>query len=136
MKILQLIAILLFVNYSTAQTYIYDGHGNLIGGSHIQLKPHISYILEDSITGTRFILDSNHINIYALSKIGDTLWKTDPWKDNKLDTYRFTRPVIVYYKFANSVRTKNEEVIWIIYINTQFGIIDKKTGKFRFMGQD
>lgn len=119
-----------------AQTYVYDGQGNLIAGSHIKSKPGSTLVLKDSLTGNIFLLDSTHINIYAFNTKGDTLWKTDPWKDNKLEVYRVKRPVIVDFDFATNKWTDNKEVIWIVYNNTQFGTINKEVGKFRWMGQD
>jgi hypothetical protein len=84
----------------------------------------------------KFELDSTQITITAFSASGKLLWKTDPWLDNKLSKYRVDRPYIVYFALDKNERTNNEEVIWITYNNTQFGTIDKKTGKFKFHGQD
>lgn len=119
-----------------AQTYIYDGHGNIIGGSHIHTKPGSVLTIKDSVTGNTFLLDSAHIHIYAFNAKGDTIWKTDPWKDNKIEVYRVKRPVIVQFYLANNKWTDNKEVIGIVYNNTQFGIVNKETGKFTWLGQD
>jgi len=119
-----------------AQTYLYDGHGNLIGGTHNKSRPGSSLSIIDSITGNIFLLDSAHINIYAFNSKGDTLWSSDPWKDNKLEAYRVKRPVIVDFDFATNEWTDNKEVIWIVYNNTQFGIINKESGEFIWFGQD
>ncbi len=124
------------IYWTQAQTYIYDGQGNLIAGSHIRTKPGSTIVLKDSLNGIKYLLDSMHINIYAINAKGDTLWKTDPWKDNKLEAYRVDRPIIVDFDFSTSKRTDNKEVIWIVYNNTQFGTINKETGKFFFRGQD
>lgn len=105
--------------------------------AHYTLKDNVKKnILYDRATVTTFSLDSNHIFITARDKTGKELWRTDPWKDNKLMTYRVNRPVIVYFYFENSSRTNNKEVIWIVYNNTQFGFIEKETGRFTWMGQD
>lgn len=122
--------------HANAQTYVYDSQGNLIAGSHILSKPGSVLKLKDSLSGNTFLLDSAHIHIYAFNANGDTLWKTDPWKDYKLEVYRTKRPVIVQFYFEKNKRTSNKEVIWIVYNNTQFGNIDKKTGSFFWMGQD
>ncbi len=108
----------------------------MISGTHIKLKRGTSVIIVDSVTQNRFILDTSHINIYALNAKGDTLWHTDPWKDNNIMEYRVKRPVIVDFGFAANTWASKKEVIWIVYINTQFGIIDKATGKFTWLGQD
>jgi hypothetical protein len=42
----------------------------------------------------------------------------------------------VYFAFGNDGTKEKREVIAINYSNTQFGYIDKKTGKFHFEGQD
>ena len=104
---------------------------------HATLKNKVkSEILVDSLTGVNFHLDSTHIYITAINPSGDTLWRTDPWKDNKLSKYRVKRPVIVYFNFGIDKRNDNKEIIWITYNNTQFGHLDKESGKFHFKGQD
>jgi hypothetical protein len=121
-----------------AQTYVYDGQGNLIAGSHIKSKPGSSLTLKDSLTGNTFLLDSNHINIYAFNSKGDTLWKADPYKDSKIEEYRVSRPVIVNFEFITShwCYTGKKKTIWINYNNTQAGYVDLDSGKFHFCGQD
>ena len=109
--------------------YEYVGHATLENN----LK---NSILIDDSTKIKYSLDSNQIFITAIDSNGRFLWRTDPWKDNKLMEYRVKRPIIVRFKFANNKWTENKEVIWISYNNTQFGIIDKKTGKFTWFGQD
>lgn len=95
-----------------------------------------NHILVDSLSGTNFILDSSNIYISAVNLNNDTIWKTDPWKDNSLMEYRVKRPIIARYYLANNKWTGDKEVIWIVYNNTQFGIVDKETGKFQWFGQD
>lgn len=95
-----------------------------------------SEVLVDTVMGIEFILDTAHISILAREVGGDILWQTDPWKDNGLMEYRVKRPVIVYFKFGESKMSDDEEVIWVSYNNSQFGTIEKKTGKFTYMGQD
>jgi len=124
-----LLLLLLLPVLLNAQTTTYTGHSNLKN----RIK---NYTLTDSITGGTFVLDTTNIYITAFDKSGKQLWRTDPWKDNDLGIYRVQRPVIVYYSLANSDRANKEEVIWITYQNTQFGYIDKKDGKFTFLGQD
>ena len=95
-----------------------------------------NYTLVDSISGTKFVLDSTQIYITAIDKDGKQLWRTDPCKDNKIEEYRVKRPIIVLFAFRNNKWTDGKEVIWIVYNNTQFGIIDKSNGKFTWFGQD
>jgi len=132
-----LIFIVFLLSYGCfAQTYLFDGKGNIIAGTHIRTKPGEELKLIDSINNNCFLLDSAHINIYALKQNHDTLWTTDPWKDNNIKVYRTKRPIIVQFDFAKNKWTDNKEVIWIVYNNTQFGIIDKRTGEFTWFGQD
>lgn len=89
--------------------------------------------LIDKTNGVRFIIDKKRINIKAIDKLGKVIWKTDPSMDNKISEYRVKRPTVVFFAF----RTKEKrEVIAISYSNSQFGYIDKKTGKYYFEGQD
>lgn len=84
----------------------------------------------------KFTLDAERINITAYDSLGRIVWRTDPWLDNKLMTYRLKRPRIIYFGFMNDERSDNKEVIEIDYNNTQFGVLDKRSGKFTFWGQD
>ena len=142
MKIIYTLLFLLCASSAFSQTtVIYDGNGNVIGGTHIKTRPGNKVTLTDSSTKNTFVLDEEHVFITAYSKIGTILWKTDPWKDNNLMVYRTNRPVIVNMAFDVNPgypdeSKKGERVIWIEYINTQFGFIDPKTGRFYFMGQD
>jgi hypothetical protein len=92
--------------------------------------------LIDSSSGERFYLDTSLIYVSAFDKSGNLIWKTDPWKDNNLGEYRVKRPKIRYFGFERDKRTDNIEVIGISYNNSQFGYLDKLTGKFTFLGQD
>ncbi|OYU96550.1 MAG: hypothetical protein CFE21_09200 [Bacteroidetes bacterium B1(2017)] len=118
----------LSINFCVGQTQ-YVGHATL----NNNLK---NRTLIDSLTGTKFVLDTAQIYVTAFHKSGKQLWQTDPWKDNKLMEYRVKRPIIVRFDFANNKWTDNKNVIWIVYNNTQFGIIDKSTGEFKWFGQD
>lgn len=94
-------------------------------------------VLKDSATKTKFILDKDQIYVTAVDSNGKQLWKTDPWKDNKVMVYRIKRPIIITFTLTKDPAwTKNVEVIWIGYDNSQFGALDKQTGKFTFYGQE
>ena len=119
----------------------HNKNANVVGQTqyitHATLKNNLkNYTLVDSISGTMFVLDSTQIYVTAIDKGGKELWRTDPWKDNKLEEYRVKRPKIILFNFANNKWTDNKEVIWIVYNNTQFGILDKSNGKFTWFGQD
>ena len=142
MKNLILILIICLSSYCYGQTYIYDGQGNIIGGSHILTLSGKSIKLIDSTTNNYFILDSTHTIIECFDTSGKSMWKTNPHKDNKLDNYRTDKPYIVYFEFTNDYWCaegfveKGQAVIAISYVNTQFGVVNLKTGEFRFCGQD
>ena len=122
-----ILAFLLCINFCQGQYVI----------GHATLKSNIkNYTLIDTISETKFILDSTQIYVTAVDKNGKQLWQTDPWKDNKIEEYRVKRPIIVLFEFAKNKWTNNKEVIWIVYNNTQFGIIDKSNGKFTWFGQN
>jgi hypothetical protein len=133
--------VLCFSSVFSQTTIIYDGNGNVISGTHIKTRPGNKVTLTDSATKNTFVLDAEHIFITAYDKVGGILWKTDPWKDAKVEVYRTNRPIIVNMTFDVNPGypdklEKGDRVIWIECINTQFGYIDLKTGKFYFMGQD
>jgi hypothetical protein len=92
--------------------------------------------LIDNSSKLRFYLDTALINVYAFDKTGRLLWRTDPWKDNNLMKYRVKRPKIRYFEFKQDKWTDSIEVIGIGYDNSQFGYLDKLTGRFTFQGQD
>ena len=101
--------------------------------SHYIEKDHIKIdTLTDKKLGVRFIIDKERIFITAIDSSGKILWKTDPYTDNKSEEYRVKRPTIVYF----ALNEKNKDVIAIAYNNSQFGYIDKSTGKYDFQGQD
>jgi glucose dehydrogenase len=105
-------------------------------GHHTLSTKFKAITLTDIATGNRFLLDSTRIVVTALNPQGKQLWRTDAWKDNHLEAYRVTRPVISYFAFGKDDSAKRKEVIWLTYNNTQFGFLDKKTGAFTWLGQD
>jgi|GEM_PF-2973769 len=121
--------------------WIYDGQGNVIGGSGKWEKVGPVKLI-DSLTNNQYILDSTHINITAFDKSGKVKWITDPYKDNSIEEYRTKRPVIIHYGFGKSPGERPDlikeglKVIWITYNNTQFGFIDLESGKYYYCGQD
>lgn len=104
------------------------------------------YELKDSLTGNRYVLDSTHVLITAVSPDNDTLWQADPWKDNNLPHYRLDtneRAIVMWldighlppgdYHFKNS---DTITVLGILYNNSQFGTLNCKDRKFIYLGQD
>jgi hypothetical protein len=95
----------------------------------------IPRVLKDPKTGVRYVLDSAHIYIEATNEHGKTIWKTDPWKDNKLPAYRTNRPIVVSIGIGKENWTDGKTAILLSYNNTQTGYIDLFTGKFTFVLQ-
>jgi hypothetical protein len=106
------------------------------GPSNYQSLSPYKDTLIDNLTGSRFYLDTSQIYVYAFDLFGKLLWKTDPWKDNNLMEYRIKRPTIRFFELESDKWTDSVEVIGIGYNNSQFGYLDKLTGKFTFQGQD
>ncbi|WP_157886867.1 hypothetical protein [Hymenobacter sp. PAMC 26628] len=146
---MKLIRLVLTIFFSLAFSISYGQRTRYIAHAALNGRPETDTLI-DKINFTRFILDTTHVFITAFDINGKQLWKTDPWKDNGLKPYRVERPTIARFYFRNfsyennvSGKRKNkrnkvedEEIIWINYNNTQTGVIDKKTGKFSFLGQD
>lgn len=125
----------------STETYYFDANGNITGGTHIKTLPPDEEVLIEPITNTKFYLDSTHVYITAINAKGDTLWRTDPWKDSNTHVYRTDRPIIVNWYFTHLDREYSNEhagelIIWLVYINTQFGVLSLLDGKYYFYGQD
>jgi hypothetical protein len=97
---------------------------------------HLPRTITDKKSHLTFILDSSHIYVAAYNQLGERLWRTDPWEDASLDSERVSRPRIVAFYLQNDRQTHFMEVVAIIYNSSQFGFLDKKTGKFRYYGRD
>ena len=141
MKIVIAIILTLFFVSSFCQqttTIIYDSHGNIKSGSFIKTVPPQVVTLKDTILNYTFVLDSSHNYVTAHDSIGNIVWKTDPYKDNRIEEYRTKRPIIVDFLFGpkdNVDSTERNKVLWVMYSNTQFGFLNLKTGKYEFVGQ-
>ena len=98
-------------------------------------KKSYSQIIIDSESGTQYQLDTTQIYITAITSNNDTIWRTDPWKDNNLGEYRVKRPIIIYFMFKTDEIT-GRKVIAIDYNSSQFGTVELKTGQFLFSGND
>lgn len=98
-------------------------------------------VLVDSVNKVKFILDSTQTFIIAVDFNYKKLWSTDPHRDNHIDNYRTDKSKIISYKLEKpdlkrSDEWKDKTVIVIGYNNSQFGLVDVKTGAFYFLGQD
>src|ERR1700722_9174998 len=83
------------------------------------------YTLIDKENKMKFILDSTRTQITAIDFKGKQLWRTDPWKDGRLEEYRAKRPKIVEFYFFSDRHSENKVQIWVVYNNAQAGFIDK-----------
>jgi hypothetical protein len=97
-----------------------------------KMNPIEEYTLVDNELKMKFVLDSLRINISAYDSSNKLVWRTDPWFDKKLTPYRLKRPRLIYYSLKGQ---DDEEFIWITYNTTQFGAIERRTGKFHYMGK-
>jgi len=128
-KIIFTLLILCLAIISKGQTVKYFSH--YIEKDHIEKDT-----LADKNTGYKFIIDKERIYITAIDNTGKVIWRTDPVIDNKIEKYRVKRPVIVFFAFGPERTKEKREVIFISYNNSQFGYLDKTSGKFSFEGQD
>lgn len=133
-----LVVLLCFSYCVSAQTKTNaEGYIEYYGGR--LYLPDGPFELKDSLTGTRYVLDSAHIHVTAIDTSGNILWHTNPRIDAKLEDYRVRTErskSIVYIAFHNDEWTDFKTVISVSFGNTQFGYLDRETGKFRFVGQD
>lgn len=122
-----------FAQNANAQSHQYVGVSN-------RANRVTNYVLTDTLTGTKYILDSARRVITAVNNTGKQLWQTDPRIDAKLHDYRSSRgQQIIYFKFNTDSDVSyyfKGLGIDITYSNSQFGIINCQTGKFHFRGQD
>lgn len=142
-----LIFICLSVEAQPMRLHYNDG----TGGFDTTMIPWGVYELKDTVTQNRYILDSAHIVITALSAGNDTLWQTDPWKDNLKSNfdpyYRMDsgeRPIVMlmyltnpssYSQYMPWIRSKIPGIA-VTFDNSQFGIIIGENGEYKFLGQD
>lgn len=122
------------------------------GGTDTAMIPWGVFKVTDSITGNSFLLDSTHTIVTAISKTGDTLWQTDPWKDklnkNPYPYYRLygdERPIIMLMdivdtSFINSLLSNRVKTIIpgvsLVFDNSQMCILTGENGSYIYMGQD
>lgn len=86
--------------------------------------------LMDDATGTKYILDSGRTTIKAVDIHGNIVWRTNPQLDCNLEPYR-SGTLQFICEFGITSKALN-----IRYANSQFGAIDKQTGKCSPFGRD
>ena len=97
---------------------------------------------KDADSGIILYVESDGRHVAAIGQNGNILWHRDPFADAGLEFYRTKRPQIVWVGQASKrtlegMRGKGSgRFISITYNNSQFGVLDAKTGDFTFMGQD
>lgn len=82
--------------------------------------------LRDSITETKYIFDTVQECIIAVDDKGKPVWETTPSKE------LVNQPSIVDFHFAEY---QGREVLAVLFHDTRFGYIDKKTGNFILLGR-
>ena len=101
--------------------------------SHYSLSDNIKKDTLTDSSGNHFIVDKERIYVTAYDSTYKQIWKTDPYKDNKIPEYRTARPKLVMFKLA---LYQGKEQLCIKYSNTQFGTLAKETGEYHWLGQD
>jgi hypothetical protein len=99
-------------------------------------KDHQVRTITDQRKHITYVLDTSHIYIEAVFQNGNQIWKTDPWKDYKWAQTPAERPIVIKFYFICDSSTHYREVLKINYDNKGQAIIDAKTGKIVFIGQD
>lgn len=116
-------------------------------------QPHIAHYLvncrpvtyKDAETGIVFSIGNNGRYLIAMNSDGKRLWTRDP--HDGIPAYRISTPCIIYLgagptesitlsNGAEYVEGKTGHYIALNFNNSQFGIVDTKTGVFVFLGQN
>ncbi len=92
----------------------------------------VPQVLRSPQTRTIYSLESDGRHVTAISPEGKVIWCRDPFNDAGLEPYRFSKPVIRYFKFSPD----HLETITVGFNSSQFGDLDGITGNFRWRGQD
>jgi hypothetical protein len=130
--VLTLLLVVIAIACPAQMRYFYDDKGKIFDSVFVIPKGY--YHLTDKTTGTRYILDSSHIVISAVNALNDTLWKTDPWKDNHLETYRIYRPTVSEFILVDNP-SDSTCLLYIIYSSSQMGCLSA-SGRFSYGGRD
>jgi hypothetical protein len=93
-------------------------------------------IITDRSNHIKYVLDTSHIYIEAVTQNGNRIWKTDPWKDYKWVQTPAERPIVIKFFLVNDSATHFRDVLAIGYDNLGFAGVDAKTGKIISIGQD
>ena len=88
-------------------------------------------------SGAILYVESDRRHLAAISSSGRLLWMRDPFKDAKVEPYRFKRPLIIYLGHAGDACGKwKRACVAIAYDSSQFGVISLATGELNYMGHD
>jgi hypothetical protein len=81
-----------------------------------------------------YYLESDGRTVSAISPEGKVLWHRDPLRDAGIGPYRYAKPMINGFMFAD--KSPEPKALSIGYNSTQFGLLDLATGNFEFHGQN
>lgn len=101
--------------------------------SHYSLSDNIKKDTLTDSSGNHYVVDKERIYVTGYDSTYRQMWKTDPYKDNKIPEYRTARPRLVMFKLAIY---EGKEQLCLKYSNTQFGTLSKGAGKYHWLGQD
>jgi hypothetical protein len=99
-------------------------------------RDHQARIITDPRSHMKYVLDTAHIYIEAVTQDGKRLWRTDPWKDSKWSLTLDERPIVIRFHFKNDSSSHFRDVLTIGYDNLGGAIIDAKTGKLITIARD
>jgi hypothetical protein len=97
---------------------------------------HKARTITDRKKHIKYVLDTSHIYIEAVTENGNRIWKTDPWKDSKWIQTLAERPLVITFYFINDSSTHFRDALVIGYDNRGGALIDAKTGEIKSIVQD
>ena len=95
----------------------------------------------DPVSGAIFYVESDGRHLARIEKSGKLAWMKNPHSDARVQDYRELDPKIVHIGrlmpwMKVHLKDSARYFITITFSNSQFGIVDMRTGAFQFLGQD
>jgi hypothetical protein len=115
-----------------------------------QLRSHFGHYTEpfmgpatyrDPVSGAIIYVESDGMHLARIEKSGKLAWMTNPHSDARVPDYREMAPRIVHIGPMTPWMKKHltqsaRYFITMTFTNSQFGLVDMRTGAFQFLGQD
>ena len=95
----------------------------------------------DPASGAIFYVESDGMHLARIEKSGKLAWMVNPHSDARVPDYRELAPKIVHIGAPTAWMKRHLKVqarhsITMTFTNSQFGLVDMRTGTFKFLGQD